>query len=148
MANYGTIVGGDAYWVARLGGDAWNNATSSNKTKALTTGTQIIDALNYLGAKTDEDQVNQFPRDEDTAVPDDITYANYEIASALLDGIDTELEYDNLSLIVQKHATAQATYKRDEHPPHILAGVPSMAAWRYLKPYLRDSLEIGLERVS
>ena len=148
MANYGTIVDGDTYFASRLNADAWDDATDADKTKALTQSTRAIDLLNYLGEKTDEDQVNQFPRDDDSAVPDDIEYACYEESLSLLDGVVPELEFENLSQVAQGYKNVRSTYDRSQLAQHIVAGIASVTAWRYIKPYLRDGNVVAIQRVS
>ena len=110
--------------------------------------TEAIDRLNYLGEKTDSSQANQFPRDADTVVPDDIKIACAEIAIMLLDGFDVELELEQLKMVSQGYANVRSTYDRTTPPPHIVAGIASSVAWRYIKPYLRDVNSFLINRVS
>lgn len=147
MANYATVAEGDTYCGGRLNTDGWDTATEGNKTKALTQATRIIDRLRYKGSRTDTDQVNQFPRDDDTTVPDDIKNACIEIAIALLDGVDPEKEYENIRLGSQSYGPVRSTYK-DKGYAHLVAGVPSVTAWRYLLPYLDVTFEVNLHRVN
>jgi hypothetical protein len=144
---YATSVEGDAYFGEQLNITTWTGASTINKGKALQMGTNIIDRLNFRGEKTVSTQDNQFPRKDDTAVPQDIKDACCEIAIALLDGKDPEMEYDNLRMLSQTYANIKSTYIPIP-PEHIVAGVPSIKAWRYLKPYLRDAGCIDLYRVS
>jgi hypothetical protein len=148
MAAYATRTEAQAYFDERLNTDAWDDATEANQTKALAMSTKLIDRLNFVGEKTDEDQDNQFPRDNDTEVPNDIKNACSEIALALLDGVDPELEFENLAMVSQGYANVRSTYDRSFAQEHIVAGIPSVIAWRYLKPYLRDARAIDLSRVS
>ena len=144
---YATVIEGDAYFATKLNADVWENADSSDKTKALEEGTRIIDRLNFAGEKADENQSEQFPRGTDTEVPEDIKFADCEIALALLDGVDPEIEFENLRMTVHRYGPVQSNYDKDSPPLHIVAGVPSLAAWRYLVPYLRDQRAITLHRV-
>lgn len=139
---------GDIYFATRMGSDAWDNADTVDKTKALGHATMIIDNLNFLGEKLDSTQENQFPRYGQTDTPTDIINACCEIALALLDGINPELEYENLMQTHAGYANVKSTYTRDQLPEHILAGVPSSTAWRFLKPWLADSRSIDMNRVS
>jgi hypothetical protein len=148
MAAYATIAEGDTYFSERLNADAWDDASDSDKTKGLAQATKIIDQLNYRGEKASSTQDNQFPRDDDTAVPQDIKDACCEIALALLDGVDPELEADNLRMTSQGYANVRSTYDVVAASEHLLAGVPSITAWRYLKPYLKDANAVDLSRVS
>lgn len=147
MSSYLTVAEAQAYFDERLNTDAWDSSIVSDKTKALAQATRIVDRLNFLGVKTEDTQTNQFPRDDDTTVPTDIQYATAEIALALLDGVEPELEFENLQLRSQGYGSVRANY--EEGPlPHIVAGVPSAVAWMYLKPYLRDPRTLDIYRIS
>lgn len=148
MAAYATSVEAQTYFDGRLNTDAWDDATSANKTKALSMATTLIDRLNFRGEKADSTQENQFPRGDDTVVPSDIKNACAEIALALLDGVDPELEFDNLRMKSQAYGVVRSTYESDRAPEHYVAGIPSSLAWRFLKPYLRGAYTIDTHRVS
>lgn len=148
MPQYATISEAQDYFDCRLGTDPWDCASDTDKDKALKQATNIIDLLNYYGCKTDEAQVNQFPRDADTEVPQDIKEACSEIALALLDGVDPELEYENLAMTSQAYGKVKSTYDRSLMRENVIAGVPSITAWRKLKPYLRDPYTVDLNRVN
>jgi len=145
---YCTVAEAEVYFSGRLGADAWDDAVSTDKSKALITATRMIDRLNYIGIRTSELQSLQFPRNDDTSIPTDIKNATCELALALLDGVDPDLEYENLSMVAQGYSNAKSTYDRSSKPEHILSGIPSFRAWTYLKPYLRDNLTFDLSRVS
>ena len=53
----------------------------------------------------------EFPRGEDTQVPEAIRIAEYEIAYALLDGKDPELELENLAISAMGYGTVKTTYR-------------------------------------
>jgi len=146
--SYSTVLEADIYFSNRLNTSVWDDSTETEKTKALIMGTQIIDRLNYKGDKTVDTQTAQFPRGGDTDVPDDIKYANDEIALALLDGVDPELEYENLFMTSQGYSNVRSTYNREIMPGHVVAGAPSVTAWRYLQPYVRDNAYFDISRVS
>ena len=148
MAQYATEAEGDTYMGERLNTAAWDAAASADKDKALQWATKLMDRLNFLGEKTDENQVLQFPRDADTVVPDDIKNACIESANSLLDGVDPELEFENLSMISQGYSNVRSTYDRSRPAEHILAGIPSIIAWRFLKQYIRDIHTVDLDRAS
>ncbi len=158
MANYLTYVEAQEIADERLNVEAWDDAVTedgsiagdpgSTTYKALSMATKIIDRLNYRGVKYDVDQANQFPRGTDTTVPDDIGQACFEIALALLDGVDPQFEAENLSMTSQGYANVRSTYDRELTAPHISAGVPSLTAWRYLVPYLRDPRYVDFLRIS
>lgn len=148
MANYATEVEGDTYMTGKVDSDAWDDAVSGEKQTALTQATRIIDRLNFIGAKTVSTQVNQFPRGTETTVPTDIRDASVEIAFALLDGIDPNLERENLNVVAQGLSSARTNYDRGFTSQHIAAGVPSMVAWDLLRPFLRDGKQIATLRSS
>lgn len=165
---YGSVEDADDYFATRLHEQVWSDASSQDKDAALLRATKIIDRLNFKGYKkpvydylqttdcpeqseintANASQILEFPRDTDTAVPEDIELACYEIAYALLDGVDPELELENLSVSSQGYASARTTYDRGRNPlEHLNAGIPSAFAWSVLKPFLRDSGSIKLSRV-
>lgn len=148
MTPYVTNTEANTYFESRLHSEAWDTATSTNRTKATKEATLIIDRLNFLGEKFSEDQERQFPRYDDSTVPDDIKNATCEIALALLDGVDPDMEYENLFMQSQQYANVRSTYDRTRSPENIVAGVPSVRAWRYLRPYLRDQQSVHLNRIS
>jgi len=135
------------YFSERFNSGSWTSADDDDQTAALKTATRYIDRLRFTGAKTVATQELQFPRDDDTTVPTDIQYACCEIAYALLDGIEPELEYENLNMVSQGYGNVRSTYDRTDKPLHILAGIPSIVAWRYLLPYMPDLRSISLDRV-
>ncbi|KPK52069.1 MAG: hypothetical protein AMS22_09840 [Thiotrichales bacterium SG8_50] len=163
---YGTITEANEYFSYRLHEEAWSDASTADREKALIRATAIIDALNFKGQKAtvydeenygegyEEDlraaQVSQeleFPRDEDTDVPHEIKVACWEIAYNLLDGVDPDLELENLGVVSQGIASVRTTYNRNHTQiEHLMNGVPSAAAWRYLRPFLRSSEDVRVSR--
>jgi hypothetical protein len=94
------------------------------------------------------DQPLEFPRGEDTEVPDEILIACWEVAYALLDGVDPDLDVENLGVSSQGYASIRTTYARNQAlVEHLMHGIPSATAWRYLMPFLRDADKIKLSRV-
>jgi hypothetical protein len=148
MADYITEVEGEVYFQGVLNSDAWDAASPQLRGTAITNATSIIDRLRFVGCKTDENQENQFPRGGDTTVPQDVKNACAEIANALLDGKDPELEFENQRMTSQKYSDTQSTYDRTSYDVHILAGVPSVTAWRFLLPYLRSDRDFTRIRES
>ena len=91
----------------------------------------------------------EFPRGADTDVPKEIRMACYEIAHSLLDGKDPELELENLGITSQGYGAVRTSYERNQVPiEHLINGVPNASAWRYLRPFLRDSDAIKISRVN
>jgi len=148
MGAYATTEEAQTYFNSRLNTDPWDNAIATEKTKALAMSTSIIDRLNFRGEKTSADQELQFPRGEDTVVPQDIKNACAEIALSLLDGVDPEMEFESLKMKSQVYGVIRSTYDSERAPEHTVAGVPSSIAWRFLKPYLRNAQTVDLHRVS
>lgn len=157
-------------WFAqRLHETAWSAATDVDKEKALIAARGIIDALNYKGDKAtvyalllanpsatqkeiqvaEAAQPLEFPRGADTEVPEAIRIAEYEIAYALLDGKDPELELETLAVSAMGYGAVKTSYERAQLPiEHIINLVPSSVSWRLLKPFLRDSDALTLSRMS
>lgn len=154
MAAYDTYANADTYFLTRLHVGEWTASTNSDKTKALLEASARIDRLKFAGTKVDSDQTEEFPRyygDEavgDEEVPTDIKIACYEVAFALLDGVDPDLELENLAVVARGISSARTTYAREEVPAHFAAGIPSAYAWQYLKPYLKASGTVKIHRVS
>ena len=145
---YATESEATTYFSEILNSDAWDDASSANRDIALKQATNIIDRLNFRGQKADETQENEFPRGDDTVVPDDVKNATAEVAMALLDDVDPDIEFDNLRIQSERYANVQSTYREGTEPDHLIAGVPSVTAWRFLKKYIRDSRSIRLDRIS
>jgi hypothetical protein len=169
MSYYGTIEGANAYFEARLHSPAWTESAVADRPKALQQATAIIDSLNFKGYKAavyavllanpsatvaevyvaEANQELEFPRDADTEVPSVIERACYEIAYALLDERDPEMELEALAVTSHRYGPVATSYERGMSPvEHLVHGIPSMVAWRLLKPFLRDANEVKLSRVS
>lgn len=145
---YGTIQGADNYFAMMLEGQRWAYTDRLRKLQALVSATKRIDRLNFAGSQYDASQQLQFPRGTDTIVPVDIEQACYELALALLKGIDPDTERDNLSAIVQGYGTLRSEFDRSSVPAYIAAGIPSATAWNYLLPYLKPRTELDIRRAS
>ncbi len=172
MAQYATRVEADAYFAERLHSSLWDASLTADRDIALTQGTRIIDDLDYKGMKNAAylawvdlrqpltaaekltvDQAGatqelEFPRGIDTVVPTDIKIATYEIAFALLDGRDPDADVEGLQQVSQGFSSVRTTYTRAYVPEHLVNGVPSPTAWRYLKRYVKDRASTRVSRVS
>jgi len=148
MSNYLDIEDADAIMAERLFTETWDSSSDTNKTKALTMATKIIDTLNYNGEKANSEQVNEFPRGDDTEIPQSILEACAEIALALLEEVDPQFEFENLAVASHAFANVTTTYARQFAQEHLVAGVPSKNAWNLLQPYLRDVRTVGLLRAT
>jgi hypothetical protein len=145
--TYADVVFASLYFESRLHTTAWDEASPEDRSKALSMATRHIDRLSFTGCKTDEDQANEFPRD-DEVTPEDIRIACCEEALAILDGVDVDRELENAGVISEGFSGVRTTYDRTSVPEHIGNGIASASAWRYLKPYLRDSKSLTISRVS
>jgi len=169
FAYYGTLDEADSYFAKRLHEVAWSAASALDREKALIAARGIIDALNYKGNKNsvytllqanpsatqdairaaEATQPLEFPRGADTVVPEALRVASYEIAYALLDGKDPELELENLAVNAMGYGAVKTSYERSQLPiEHVVNLVPSSVAWRLLRPFLRDSDALKLLRLS
>lgn len=151
---YDTYINADIYFANRLHTLAWDEAASTEKTIALTEATQRIDRLRFSGTMVDDDQDLEFPRyygddvEGDEIVPDDIKIACYELAFALLDGVDPDFELENLAVVSQGYSSVRIAKSSMIPQDHIAAGIPSATAWRHLMPYLASDRSIRVYRVS
>lgn len=84
----------------------------------------------------------------DVDIPVDIQIACCEIAIALLDGRDIDLDIENLAVDSQSQAGIRTSYSRKYALEHVRAGIPSALAWNYLRPYLRDFRAVIISRSS
>lgn len=137
---------GDSYMADRMRTDAWDSASSGDKAKALAQATRAIDNLNFVGSKTDCNQLKQFPRGGDVVVPEAILQATCELALAFLDEVDPNLEIENLSNVEQNVGEFSAKRIADFSLEHIASGIPSIQAWGLLKQFLRSSLNRDIDR--
>lgn len=174
---YSTVADANTYFDGRLYSTVWSTASAGDRAKAMEQATRIIDRLNFVGEKNAAHlvrfsltgrndfeisltqvqvdaiqaagltQSTEFPRGDDTVVPNDIFIATYEIAIALLDGVDPDAEFNDLGVVSEGYSSVRTTYDRTVVPEHTNAGIPSATAWRYLKPYLREGHGVKLSRV-
>lgn len=147
VPTYGSIQEADAYFTTQLGGQRWMNTETSKKQQALVAATKRIDRLNFIGLRADPSQPLQFPRGTDTTVPVAIREACYELAQALLKGVDADTERDNLRLRSSSYGGLRSEFDRSAAHPYIAAGIPSATAWDLLWPYIRPLTSIELVRV-
>ena len=177
VCHYGDVTDADAYFANRLHACAWTDADPADQPKALWAATQIIDTLNFKGVRhslwtllqeypdrcfpfgphptgaqlrqAEQEQPLEFLRGSDTTVPTPIVQACYEIAFSLLDGKDPELELEALGIVQQGYGTVQTTFNRNQVPlEHLINGVPNALAWRLIRPFLCQSDQIKLSRIS
>lgn len=167
MAQYATIDEADDYFDEKLHCEMWANQSVSDRNKALKTATKYIDRLRFIGMKnpayvyslanptadeTDvfeagQTQELEFPRGSDTEIPAEVKHACCEIAYALLDGRNPELDYEELTVTSQGFANVRNASDRQFQQGHTAAMIPSPLAWLFLRPYLRDVREVKVSRV-
>ena len=166
--HYSTLADANEYFDNRLHETAWAAATNEQRTKALYHATEDIDSLVYAGYKrpvyvvleadpdatdaeiaaADATQARQFPRDEDTEVPDEVLIALYEIAYERLSGRDPDKEFENLSITSDGAGSIRVSFDRSGMPPrHLANGIVSFTAWKYLQRYLADNNTFFVKRV-
>lgn len=149
--SYADVIYADAYFKRKLHTMAWDEATAAQQETALCEATLRIDRLNFRGRRTEDTQDLQWPRIntnfEDTEIPDDIKIATCEVAYALLDGVDPDMEHENLAAVAEGASSMRTTYSRTLVPEHFSAGIPSHLAWLHLKPHLANVRRIKLRRV-
>lgn len=141
-----TLLEAQTYFDSKINTASWENQPALQQ-KALNNAELIVNALAFSGSKTDPLQTDQFPRDQQTLVPVAIKQAIYEIAYALLDGVDPELEQASLGLLKQTIASASTTFDHTDDRDRIMAGVPSSIAWGLLLPYLLNGNVFRVNRV-
>jgi hypothetical protein len=179
MAAYVTLSEAQTYFDGRLHETAWSQASGTDRSKSLDAATQIIDALNFKGYKhsvwlafeadpdlwestkegdavalqtvrdAEASQELQFPRGADTVIIQPVKLSTYEIAYSLLDGVNPDLELENLMVNNHGIGSVRASFNRQQEAvEHVINGIPSATAWRFLKPLLRDDDHFRLYRVS
>jgi hypothetical protein len=122
----------DIYFYNRLWSTRWESSSDRDKEKALITASKTILNLPLMAFET---------------IPQDLKDAACELAIALLDGVDPEQEYENLSMVSQGYANIRSTYDRTLRQEHIESGVVSIKAWQLIRPYLDVSKELTISRV-
>ena len=148
MSFYGEMEDAVDYFEnERFDSEAWDDASESDRTVALTHATNAIDNLNLIGTKAVSTQVLQFPRLGQTAVPRAVLIATWESALALLDGVNIEEELNGVQIVSERISDAATTYDRNFALAHFNAGIPSATAWRYIQRYVSKSRSLRLHRV-
>jgi hypothetical protein len=141
---YTNVEEAQSYFDTRMHTESWDDADDSRRVKALVTATRAIDRLNYKGRKDTVDQAREFPRGG--SIPDSVKIACCEIALALLDGVDPDLEEEALRSVTDAYATVRVTSDPSIRMDHIRAGIPSAEAWKYLLPLLNDPYSLVLRK--
>ena len=95
--SYVTLAEADAYFETSPSSTQWDNKQDDKKNRALIAATRWIDSFVFYGDRCDHGQALKFPRNnyqvDDvelacTAIPNNIKYAQYELARALANDTD------------------------------------------------------------
>ena len=95
--SYVTLAEADAYFETSPSSTHWDNKQDDKKNRALIAATRWIDSFVFYGDRCDHGQALKFPRNnyqvDDvelacTAIPNNIKYAQYELARALANDTD------------------------------------------------------------
>lgn len=81
-------------------------------------------------------------------IPQEILIACCENAITLLDGFDIELELKSLYVTSDVYAGVRTTYDRNIAVTHLVAGIASSVAWKYLTPWLADAKSFIFSRAN
>lgn len=138
------------YLVFRLDTLKWDFATDAEKEAALQMASDDIDNLPLHGYQRSADQARRFPRNyaTDATIPINVQKACVELALAYIKGVDSQEEYSLLTRREMVYATIRETRDTTRMEPHILAGIPSLRAFNWLVPFLRDERSGRLVRQS
>lgn len=146
MNYYGSLTEANDYFANKLYSDLWFDQDPDLRVKAMKDATLRLDRLNFIGVRTDSSQELQFPRNGSNDIPVNIKRAVFEIAFQLLDGRDPEIEYNLLRKQTIGVGPGRASNDTKLIPIHVANGIPSLLAWSYIKPYLRDKSRLKLQR--
>ena len=95
--SYVTLAEANTYFETVPDSTTWDNKTDDQKKRALLSATRWIDRLNFYGDRCDDGQALKWPRNNYevdnvelvcTAIPNNIKYAEYELARALANETD------------------------------------------------------------
>jgi hypothetical protein len=147
---YANIEFANDYFAEVVDKDAWLEADQAKRDAALAQATRTINTLNFIGRKTDPEQVNEFPRNDDDEVPQEVSIACCEVALAILRGLDLEAIHGNAGKSSEKVGDASVSYSGDGALKLLSenSNLPSTTAMRLLNEWLVDPRELDLERIS
>lgn len=144
--TYADLNYADDYFEFRFNSPLWIECPPATKTKLLITASRMLEHLNWAGDKTSSDQELEFPRGGDTEIPAPIKKGVCEIAYALLDGRDVEYEQEIATYIKTGASGISADISPSAMDAARIHNIPSMLAWNYFRPFLRQGSEITLAR--
>lgn len=157
--SFSSVADANVYFAGRLYATAWTTSTTQNQQAALNGATEILMRLAWLGIPSVQFQPLPWPRSglymeqvsiDSTAVPFDILNAQYELALALLKGYDPERDARGAAVTSRGYSSVRVAYAPALVPDYVRFGIPSLAAWNLILPYLDmdQSEAIRLHRVS
>ena len=95
--SYVTLTEANTYFETVPDSSTWTDKTDDQKNRSLIAATRWIDTLSYYGSRCDNGQALKFPRNNYTidnveltctTIPNNIKYAQYELARALANDTD------------------------------------------------------------
>ena len=128
--SYVTLAEANSYFETVPSSTNWDNKSDDNKNRALIAATRWIDTLVYYGDRCDVSQALKVPRNNYqvdggelacTAIPNNIKYAQYELARALANdtdaitgntgtaGVPAEVELGDLKVKYNKSSQSTGT---------------------------------------
>lgn len=141
-----TVEEANSYFEDTLTGLDWASEDETKKLLALKQATKIINNLNFKGEVSVAGQENCFPRGGDTEIPQTIKEACADIALALIQGIDPNVEAEIANYTAQTFTSAKIEKAPARTPEWVYAGVPCQSAWIKLLRYLEDGMDITILR--
>jgi len=165
--GYGSLVEANNYFANRLHTFAWDRGSAEDRTKACNQAFEGMNMFNYIDEKypvqqalnADADateatlmaayltQAGEFPRGDSLVVPNEVIWAQYLWAYALLDGRVPEEDFEQLVVTSQAYGGVRQAYNRQIAMDHIALLIPSPQAFNYLRPWFRDDWGFCLIRV-
>lgn len=131
MNGYVIVTEADEYFFTRPGSSNWINLDEISKSRALIHATRKIDTLIFKGVKTNPNSINQFPRNGDTVVPEQIKWACMEEAFAIISDND-----ENRRKLMQQGVTSFSIGDLSESYDVSTKSIfLSYEARQYLKPF-------------
>ena len=146
--SYVTLAEANTYFETVPDSTTWDNKTDDQKKRALISATRWIDSLNFYGDRCDDGQALKWPRNNYevdnvelvcTAIPNNIKYAEYELARALANETDaitgnkgTDGTYEEVKL-----GELEVKYNTDSQGVGTINNVFDVYPWlqSYLGPY-------------
>ena len=152
---YADITYAEAYFAERLAADAWTSLPdvtgplpNPKKLTALAMATKYIDNVPFVGFKSDTNQVREFPRNNQTTIPDEVSAACCEVALELLKGNTIESMYAHAGIVSEAIGDSNTTYDDGLMKKlHDCFGLNSPEAARLLAGWVMDDEVFDIERV-